>query len=59
MDYEHDCKFLNKVTRWLDIYFGCSYLFVKVKNLFFVGDDHEVILQSEFFSSDLMSIAKE
>lgn len=49
MDYEYNCNFLKKATRWLDIYFWCSYLFVKVKNWCFVGDDHEVILKSDFF----------
>lgn len=45
----YNCRFLNKATRWLDVYFGCSYLFEKVKNMCFVGDNHAVILQSDFF----------
>lgn len=49
MNYKHNCKFLNKSTRWLHVYFGCSYLFVKLKDLHFVEEDHEVILQLNFF----------
>lgn len=53
MNYEHNCKFLNESTRWLHIYFGCSYLFLKVKDLHFAADDHEVILQLNFLHLNL------
>lgn len=43
----------------LHVSFGCIYFFVKVKDLHFVGEDLEVILQLIFFASEFMSIAKE
>lgn len=58
MNYEHNCKFLNESTRWIHVYFGCSYLFLKVKDLHFVADDHEIILQLNFFAPEFMSIGK-
>lgn len=58
-NYKHNCKFLNTSTRWLHVYFGRSYLIVKVTDLHFVGGNHEVILQLIIFVSEFMSIAKE